>query len=406
MTLTPQTETPHLHYQLASRKANTKNYITPSIFRPHILAKDRIHAWSTPYAESKRLASSSKYSHQIISWGDKAMSEALKNSSKSSYGRESYTDETLLTGFIGFHLGGVVNVKGWLSGIRAWHDFNGAPWPTDSRQLCLARSGARAAGANRKCPIRNPITLSHLLALYFSLDFSKPFHCAIWAIALICFWGCRRLGELTIGSKNSFNSKYNASRSTFINFQLLPNKSPKAINFHIPWTKTTKESGASVTATAQSGELAILCPFLAIKCHLESNHNVPNSFSLFAYLDDNNTPQHMVKHLFLNFCDSIWKKKGLMNVHGHSFRIGGAVELLIAKVPPEIIAAIGGWTSLAFLIYWCRFEKILLAHILKAYDNDQVSRLQSTLDDFRISNRIPKSVIDTCANGIDISDYE
>ncbi|KAJ3792071.1 hypothetical protein GGU11DRAFT_750591 [Lentinula aff. detonsa] len=416
-------ENSHLSYQLSSRKANKKNHIAPSSFRPHVLAKDRIHAWSTPYSESKRTTLSSKYSPKIIEWSDKAMSEALKESSKTSYGagilrwnqfcdmmnipEESRmpADETLLTGFIGYHLGDVVNVKGWLSGLRAWHDLNGAPWPTDSRQLRFARSGARIAGAHRKRPIRNPITLSHLLALHFSLDFSIPFHCAVWAIALTCFWGCRRLGELTIPSKNSFSPKYHPIRSTHVNFILHPDNSPKAINFHIPWTKTTKELGASVTATAQSNQLIILCPFHAMKRHLEINHGIPESFSLFAYMD-NDTPQHMIKSTFLNFCDSIWKGKGLLNVHGHSFRIGGAVELLIAKVPPEVVAAIGGWTSLAFLIYWRRFEEILPAHVLKAYDNDQVSRLQSTLEDFRLSNNIPNSVINACINGVDISDYE
>lgn len=56
----------------------------------------------------------------------------------------------------------------------------------------------------------------------------------------------------------------------------------------------------------------------------------------------------MVKSSFLAFCNKVWTDKGLHKVHGHSFRIGGAVELLIAGVPPEIVAALGGWTSLAF----------------------------------------------------------
>lgn len=95
-----------------------------------------------------------------------------------------------------------------------------------------------------------------------------------------------------------------------------------------------------------------------------------------------------------------------MNVHGHSFRIGGAVELLIAGVSPEVVAAIGGWTSLAFLIYWRRFEEILPTHILKAYDSNQISRLKSTLDDFKKANKISDSVIDACIHGIVIEDFE
>ena len=46
------------------------------------------------------------------------------------------------------------------------------------------------------------------------------------------------------------------------------------------------------------------------------------------------------------FCTDVWLKAALAHVLGHSFRIGDAVELLLAGVPPEIVAATGGWTSL------------------------------------------------------------
>ncbi|KAE9387440.1 hypothetical protein BT96DRAFT_1005133 [Gymnopus androsaceus JB14] len=132
----------------------------------------------------------------------------------------------------------------------------------------------------------------------------------------------------------------------------------------------------------------------------------PADFLLFGYINDSGKPQHMVKSTFLAFCNAIWKGKGLLNVQGHSFRIGGAVELLIAKVPPEVVAAIGGWTSLAFHIYWHHFEEILPAHILKAYNPDQISRLKSTLDDYHKVHKIPDSLIDSCINGINIADFE
>jgi hypothetical protein len=104
--------------------------------------------------------------------------------------------EELITGFIGFHLGKVSgdSVKNWLSGLCAWHDLNGAPWPSESRMIRFARAGARKCGSHKRRPIRNPITLAHMLALALALDFTIPFHCAIWAIACIAFWGCRRLG--------------------------------------------------------------------------------------------------------------------------------------------------------------------------------------------------------------------
>ena len=65
------------------------------------------------------------------------------------------------------------------------------------------------------------------------------------------------------------------------------------------------------------------------------------------------------KYRFMDFCTNVWSKAALAHVLGHSFHIGGAVELLLAGVPPKIIAATGGWTSLAFLLYWRRMEEIL-----------------------------------------------
>ncbi|KAJ3786866.1 hypothetical protein GGU10DRAFT_350429 [Lentinula aff. detonsa] len=219
-----------------------------------------------------------------------------------------------------------------------------------------------------------------MLALYFELDLSTSFHCAIWAVACMAFWGCRRLGELTIPSTNKFNLKYHVSRNTLITPTFHADNTPKAISFRIPWSKTTKEDGALVVATAQNSTLSTICPYRAFTLHLEHNNNLPDNFSLFGFLDEFGRPQHMVKSTFLLFCDRIWKAKGLAYVNGHSFRIGGAVELLIAGVSPEVVAAIGGWTSLAFLIYWRRFQDIIPTHILKAYTPQQVERLKYAMN--------------------------
>ncbi|KAJ7112550.1 hypothetical protein C8R44DRAFT_631816, partial [Mycena epipterygia] len=48
------------------------------------------------------------------------------------------------------------------------------------------------------------------------------------------------------------------------------------------------------------------------------------------------------------------KSASLDLVFGHSYRIGGSLELLSAGVAPEVIMKLGGWSSLCFLIYWRR----------------------------------------------------
>ncbi|KAF5393253.1 hypothetical protein D9757_000765 [Collybiopsis confluens] len=119
-------------------------------------------------------------------------------------------DDQLIIGFIGFYLGEVGGscVKNWLSGLCAWHDFHDAPWPSDSWRIRFARTGARIAGSHHRRPARNSITLAHMLALYFKLNFSLPFHCTVWAVACMAFWGCCHLGELTVPSANAFNPKF------------------------------------------------------------------------------------------------------------------------------------------------------------------------------------------------------
>ena len=84
----------------------------------------------------------------------------------------------------------------------------------------------------------------------------------------------------------------------------------------------------------------------------------------------------------------------LTHILGHSFPIGGAVELLLAGVPPEIVAATGGWTSLVFLLYWCCVDEILPMCISKAYNQAHLHRLASILEEFRIAHKIPSSLLD------------
>jgi hypothetical protein len=123
------------------------------------------------------------------------------------------------------------------------------------------------------------------------------------------------------------------------------------------------------------------------------NKDVPGTYSLFAYTTTDGHWEHMTKYKFLDFCTDIWSKATLAHVLGHSFCIGGAVALLLAGVPPEIVAATGGWTSLAFLLYWRRMEEILPMSTSKAYQRSHVDALAKIFEKFRIDNLIPLNFI-------------
>ena len=92
----------------------------------------------------------------------------------------------------------------------------------------------------------------------------------------------------------------------------------------------------------------------------------------------------MTKYQFMDFCTQIWSKAALAHVLGHSFHIGGAVE---------IIAATGGWTSLAFLLYWRRMEEILPMSTLRVYNRSHVDALVMIFKKFRVDNHIPSNFV-------------
>ena len=172
-------------------------------------------------------------------------------------------------------------------------------------------------------------------------------------------------------------------------------------SFHIPWTKTTKELGANIILTARrNGDP--LCPVAALKNHLDVNSSVPSSFALFAYISSSGEPKNLLKHEFLNFVTGIWSSAMLAHILGHSFHIGGAVELLLAGVPPEIVAATGGWTTLAFLLYWRRMEKILPMCTSKAYKKSHLDRLALIFDEFHVTHKIPSALITASDGSISI----
>jgi hypothetical protein len=158
-------------------------------------------------------------------------------------------------------------------------------------------------------------------------------------------------------------------------------------SFHIPWTKTTKEDGATITLTACNDHL---CPIKALTFHFSMNHQIPDNAPLFAFMSTSGYSLP-TKSFFLSTCSSIWEAAGLPPVQGHSFRIGGASELLTAGVSPEVVACLGGWTSLAFLLYWRKVEHILPMNITDAYKKKRVQELAAEMECFRICNSIPNS---------------
>ena len=123
--------------------------------------------------------------------------------------------------------------------------------------------------------------------------------------------------------------------------------------------------------------------------------SLPLMYALFTYTTFSGQPKNLLKHEFLEFVIGIWSLAMLTHVLGHSFHIGGAVELLLAGVPPKIVVATGGWTSLAFLLYCRHMEEILPMSTSKAYNKTHFDNLASIFEQFHIAHKIPLTLITT-----------
>ena len=265
---------------------------------------------------------------------------------------------------------------------------NGVAWEGDDEFISKVRQGAwKLTPIISKKDPRSPVILEHLLTLESALDMDNTFDAAIWVVTLICFWACCRLGELTVNSINLFDPSKHVSRSVVIRFRnnVQNGQSSESIHFHIPWTKSTKEKGADISASASSS----LCVAKALRNHLRVNSGAPTGSHLFAFCTADGSFVPLTKSWFMECCHEIWLQFSLLLPSDHSFCIGGTTELLLAGVPPEVVAAIGCWKSLAFLLYWRKIEEILPKAVSKSYVKTCIAEVSADFERFRVANHIP-----------------
>ncbi|KAF7330695.1 hypothetical protein MSAN_02447600 [Mycena sanguinolenta] len=401
--------TPPIPPPKKGRKPRAGDAIANNALRPHVAAADRLRTWTSPFGQERDTQFREKFPEDVVNKTYLALFASYEPGTHTNYAASllrfhQFCDthkiperdrmpasHLLLAAFIAEHVGtsSGSTIKSWMSGIKAWHDINGAPWEGEDRWVELARRTANKMGTKFKREQRGPVTIEHLIALRCALKLSSPFDAAVWSLALAAFWGCRRLGELTVPTLEKFDPKYHITRGTPHN-RIRSSNAARATTLHIPWTKSTREQGGRLTLTTRGDDF---CPEAAFEEHLRVNAKVPDSAPLFAFDAGNGKWSPMTKDFFLRRCMDIWAKAKMARVHGHSFRIGGSTELLLAGVAPEIVASLGGWTSLAFLLYWRKLEHILPLNIGRAYDKKKLDDVAKALEAFRIANGITIAVV-------------
>ncbi|KAF9030724.1 hypothetical protein BDZ89DRAFT_949451 [Hymenopellis radicata] len=84
---------------------------------------------------------------------------------------------------------------------------------------------------------------------------------------------------------------------------------------------------------------------------------------LASFIDERGQRKVLTKRAFLLRCNEIWLKEGLSRLTGHSFRIGGTTYFLLKGKDPNVVKALGRWSSDAFLRYWRQLDQLGIMYI-------------------------------------------
>ena len=231
--------TPSLSSQV--RQPATRQHITHNPLRPRVAAANRLFAWQTPHGIEHDNFLHQTLPLELAEVAKTSIMGAWAPSTRSTYAAgllrfNQFCDRwcipesswmpasyALLCAFISEHKGRVSGktIKSWLSGIRAFHLVNRGQWFGDDTWVQMAWISANKEGYRHKRPLRAPVSIEHLTALRRAIQLSNPFHAAIWAVALVTFFGCRRLGETVLSSTSTFSDKYHVLRSTLYDIHYL-----------------------------------------------------------------------------------------------------------------------------------------------------------------------------------------
>lgn len=387
------------------RKPRVGNSIIPTPSRPPVLARNRVLLWTTPHGNRFMEELQVELPHSAVLKLFQVMIRSLDESTRSNYGagllcftqfcdHHSIPEEArmpasanLINSFAASAAGHLSPqaLSNWIAGLHFWHVVNNARWNGDDMLRHVRRGVAKLCPPELKRAKRPPVTIEAMVALGEGLDLSLSFDAAVWAVACVAFWSCCRLGELVIPSPGAFSPDKHVSRASAPSSFISPALGATSTVFHIPWTKTTLQDGADISVTSRPH---ISCPIWALRHHLAANSAVPDSAPLFSYETADGSYAPMAKSWFMKRCSEVWASAGFPLMAGHAFRIGGATELLLEGVSPDIVQVQGRWKSQAFLEYWRRIESILPLFISNATNVARLASLDSVMESYQRRHKL------------------
>ncbi|KAJ6489476.1 hypothetical protein C8R47DRAFT_951031, partial [Mycena vitilis] len=265
-------------------------------------------------------------------------------------------NEFLLCAFAASRVGEIAGgtARGAIAAVKAWHILNDVEWEGGIRLRYVLRGVENAAPSSSKHDSRPPVTSTMLEALDSDLDHTDPKDAAVFAAACCAFWGQIRLGEILSEAQGSFK----LGRIPTASDLKPPSTKAGSRSLHLPWTKTKHSQGDNTMLCRQNSRSD---PVRAIEEHLSLNA-IPANLPLFSYRNASDQLVCLTRKKLMSRCNEIWSRHGYPAITGHSFRIGGTTELLLAGVHPDVVQAMGRWKSDAFKIYWRRLDLLAPLH--------------------------------------------
>ncbi|KAF9024321.1 hypothetical protein BDZ89DRAFT_1187320 [Hymenopellis radicata] len=248
---------------------------------------------------------------------------------------------------------GSASLPSKMAGIKAVHIVNGVAWNGGQSLKRVMEGVKRLKPVEAARETRAPVTLERMEVLNSHLDPKDGKDACVAAIANIAFFGQCRLGELLPESPDPEKLRPN----TVPSFNNLgdPISSFGSRTLRLPFTKTKKQEGEDVTICAQKG---VADPIKAIDHHAIMNDLDQNGgeVPLASFIDEDGDRKLLSKKSFILRCNEIWMAKGMKRITGHSFRIGGTTHYLLKGIKPDVVKALGRWSSDSFLRYWRQLD--------------------------------------------------
>jgi hypothetical protein len=243
-----------------------------------------------------------------------------------------------------------------ISAVRAWHIASNVQW-YGSIRLNYVLNGVENLTPAQSCkPPRPPITRVMLEMLETHLSHTDTLDVSVLAAAKTAFWGQCRLAEILspTATKLPPTSKVLVTLRSHLR---PPCTSSGSRMLHLAQTKTKGRKGEDIIICRQYGASD---PIEAIRLHLAINV-CGDDLPIFSYITASGV-RFLTRAKLLERCNRVWALNGMPSSSGHSFRVGGMTELLILRVPPDVVKTMGRWSSDSFLRYWRSLEIVVPLH--------------------------------------------